>query len=51
MKIFQWLQNIVQYLANGVSQLFKPSDDDYPEIGVQPFEGEPYDENKQNENY
>ena len=48
MKIFQWLQNIVQYLANGFSQLFKPSDDDYPETGVQPFEGEPYDENKQN---
>ena len=48
MKFFQGLQNIVQYLANGVSQLFKPSDDDYPEIGVQPFEGESYDEKEQN---
>ena len=48
MKIFQGLQNIFQYLADGVAKLFKPSDDDYPEIGVQPFEGESYDEKEQN---
>lgn len=47
MKIFEWLQNMVQYLAEGVSKLFQPSEDDYPEIGVQPFEGEPYDESEQ----
>ena len=47
MKIFQWLQNIFQYLGNGVSRLFQPTNDDYPEIGVQPFEGEPYDESNQ----
>lgn len=43
MKIFQWLQNVVQYIWDGVSRLFKPSDDDYPQSGVQPFEGDPYD--------
>ena len=48
MKIFQWIENIVQYLANGVSRLFQSSDDDYPKTGVQPFEGEPYDESEQN---
>ncbi len=48
MKIFQGLQNIFQYLADGVAKLFKHSDDDYPENGVQPFEGEPYDEKEQN---
>lgn len=48
MKIFQWLQNIVQYLTTGVSRLFQPTDDDYPKTGVQPFKGDPYDENEQN---
>ncbi len=48
MKIFQGLQNIFQYLADGVAKLFQPTNDDYPEIGVQPFEGEPYDEKEQN---
>ncbi len=48
MKIFQWLQNVVQYLTNGVSRLFQPTNDDYPKTGAQPFEGEPYDENQQN---
>lgn len=44
MKIFQWVQNIVQSIWNDVSHLFKPTDDDYPKTGVQPFEGEPADE-------
>ena len=48
MKIFQGLQNIFQYLADGVAKLFQPTNDDYPEIGVHPFEGEPYDEKEQN---
>ena len=44
MKIFTWLQDTVQSILNGVSRLFQPSDDDYPRSGVQPFEGDPYDE-------
>ncbi len=48
MKIFQGLQKIVHYLVNGVSRLFQPTNDDYPKTGVQPFKGEPYDENEQN---
>lgn len=48
MKIFEGLQNMIQYLVSGVSQIFQPTKDDYPEIGVQPFEGEPYDESEQN---
>ena len=48
MKIFQGLQNIFQYLADGVAKLFQPTNDDYPEIGVQPFEGESYDKHEQN---
>ena len=44
MNIFQWLQNLIQYIGTGVSRIFSPSEDDYPETGVQPFEGDPYKE-------
>lgn len=47
MKIFTWIQDTVQYIWNGVSRLFKPTDDDYPKSGVQPFKGEPYDDKGQ----
>jgi hypothetical protein len=40
MKIFNWIKDTVQYLVGGVSRLFKPTDDDYPKTGVQPFEGD-----------
>ena len=41
MKIFTWMQNTVQFVWDGVSRLFKPTDDDYPKTGVQPFNGDP----------
>ena len=41
MKIFTWIQNLVQYIWDGASRLFKPTDDDYPKTGVQPFSGDP----------
>ena len=44
MKIFTVLQNAVQSILKGVSRIFQPTDDDYPKSGVQPFEGEPYNE-------
>lgn len=40
MKISTWIQNLVQYIGDGASRLFKPSDDDYPQTGVQPFSGD-----------
>ena len=43
MKLFTWLQEMVQYLGKGVARLLSPANDDYPEIGVQPFDGEPYE--------
>lgn len=45
---FKWLQQLFDYIGGGVSRIFGPRDDDYPEIGVQPFEGEPYKENEEN---
>lgn len=48
MKIFQWLQDGIQSIWNGVSRIFQPSNDDYPKTGVQPFSGDP---NKDPERY
>ena len=47
MNILQWLQNTVQSILQGVSRIFQPTDDDYPQSGVQPFEGEPYNDREQ----
>ncbi len=49
MKIFDWLQNTVQSILKGVARIFQPTDDDYPKTGVQPFEGEAYDERRQSD--
>ena len=47
MAVWQWLKQIVKYLEKGTARLFSPSEDNYPKIGIQPFEDEPYDENQQ----
>lgn len=44
MKIFKWLRDLVQSVGKGVFNLFRPTEDDYPKSGVQPFEGEPRDD-------
>ena len=44
MGITRWLESITQYLSKSVVRIFSPTDDAYPTIGVQPFEGEPYKE-------
>ena len=31
---------IVRYIAGAVARIFGPTDDEYPETGVQPFEGD-----------
>ena len=33
-----------QYIVEAVAEVFSPNDDNYPSIGVQPFDGEPYRE-------
>jgi hypothetical protein len=44
MKIFDFAMNAIQYISEGVSRIFSPRDDHYPETGVQPFDGEPFSE-------
>jgi hypothetical protein len=42
MSIYEFLQNGIQYITEAFARIFGPNDDRYPNIGVQPFEGEPY---------
>lgn len=39
------LKDVIQYLTEGFIRIFSPTDDRYPVIGVQPFEGEIYSPN------
>jgi hypothetical protein len=39
-KMMQGLQQVIQFLSEAVARIFGPSDDQYPETGVQPFEGD-----------
>jgi hypothetical protein len=40
MSISRIIDDVIQYISGAVSRIFSPSDDNYPEIGVQPFEGD-----------
>jgi hypothetical protein len=39
-----FLDGLVQYFAEPIGRIFGPDDDNYPEIGVQPFEGDTHAE-------
>lgn len=39
-EIVELPQKLVRYLYGGVVRIFTPRDDNYPETGVQPFEGD-----------
>ncbi|PSB31226.1 isochorismate synthase [Stenomitos frigidus ULC18] len=41
MSILKQLDRVVQYFSGAFVRIFGPSDDSYPETGVQPFEGTP----------
>ena len=41
MSIPKVIDDVIQYLSAAVSRIFSVSDDNYPETGVQPFEGDP----------
>ncbi|BAZ53265.1 hypothetical protein NIES4103_59390 [Nostoc sp. NIES-4103] len=43
MFITKMIANITQYISEAAMRIFGPNDDAYPNIGVQPFTGEPYE--------
>lgn len=40
MNLHRMLQELVGYFTEAFARVFGPSDDQYPAVGVQPFEGE-----------
>ncbi len=41
MSIPKIIDDVIQYVSGAVVRIFAPSDDQYPNTGVQPFDGEP----------
>lgn len=37
------LEQLFQYILQGFKRIFSPTDEPVPEVGVQPFDGDPYD--------
>ncbi|MDM9382376.1 hypothetical protein QUB80_16855 [Chlorogloeopsis sp. ULAP01] len=46
--ISKLLARLTQYITEAAIRIFGPSDDAYPNIGVQPFSGDPYKERTAN---
>jgi hypothetical protein len=42
MNIKDTLHNFVQYLTEAFARIFSPNNDEYPDVGMQPFDSEPY---------
>lgn len=42
MNILHVLENMVVYVSEAAARIFSPSDNAYPVIGIQPFDGIPY---------
>lgn len=42
MKMWQSMLDLINYLYEGATRIFSPSDNTYPVTGIQPFEGTPY---------
>ncbi|GCL60157.1 hypothetical protein NIES3807_33380 [Microcystis aeruginosa NIES-3807] len=48
MNIKDTLHNFVQYLTEAFARIFSPNNDEYPDVGMQPFDSEPYHAPKSN---
>ncbi|MEL7507041.1 MAG: hypothetical protein AAFX51_07355 [Cyanobacteria bacterium J06636_28] len=42
MHISRWLTDSFNYIFEAAVRIFSPSDDAYPSIGMQPYEGDVY---------
>ncbi len=42
MNTWQSLSDLINYICEGATRIFLLSDNTYPVVGVQPFEGIPY---------
>lgn len=46
MSVVQRVGEFLRSLVESGARMFTPAKDDYPESGVQPFQGDPYDERR-----
>ncbi|NJL22053.1 MAG: isochorismate synthase [Leptolyngbyaceae cyanobacterium SM1_3_5] len=46
MNIWNQIVAAIQYISEGASHVFSLKHDDYPAVGVQPFDGEPFSNSK-----
>lgn len=42
MSVAKLIEQSIEYISDAVVEIFSPNHDDYPEIGIQPFEGSYY---------
>lgn len=49
MNLSKSLRNAMRYISEAAVRLFSPSDDNYPNTGVQPFEGKSSKDNNKRE--
>ena len=42
MNILNIVRDAIQYVSEAAGRIFRPADDNYPETGVQPYDGEPF---------
>ena len=42
MNMFESFQMMMAYIYEAAARVFSPNQDDYPTVGVNPFEGDPY---------
>jgi hypothetical protein len=42
MSISKMFEGMIKYITEAFAKIFGPTEDDMPDIGVQPFECEPY---------
>ena len=36
------LENVTKYISQAIARIFSPNEEPVPNIGTQPFEGDPY---------
>lgn len=49
MTIYQIFDNVTQFFSEAVARIFGPTDDAYPETGVQPFDGDSFKESNKSD--
>jgi hypothetical protein len=50
MKLWESIKNSIGYVSDAIGRIFGPNDDEYPNTGVQPFEGDTEQDQQRQQN-